>query len=444
MRKLAISIIFLCLTTFNVTMAQVDRQKDLINKQIDEQYNKLEILYKKLHQHPELSFQEIETSKVMVQELKNAGFEVTANFGGNSIVGILRNGNGPVIMLRTDMDALPILEKTGLPYASSVKAINASGNEVPVMHACGHDMHMTVFTGIINTLSMLKKEWKGTLIAIAQQAEERNGGSIEMIKAGLYRKFPVPDFAFAYHVRSNLEAGKIGFCPGPAFANVDDVDITVYGKGGHGAYPHLTKDPVVMASRIVLDLQTIVSREISPLSPAVVTVGTIHGGTQRNIIPDEVKLSLTIRTYTEDVRKQIFEAIKRIATGVALSAGMPEDKMPLVEIGSDPTPSVDNNPALTNRVVAEFRKIVGDENIVQVPPEMVGEDFGLYGKTDPKVPIFLAWLGSANPELIKSCNEKGTIPPPLHSPEFAPEPEKTIRTGVLAMSYALINLFNKK
>lgn len=425
--------------------SQPNDLKNLINQQIDGQYAKYEALYTYLHQHPELSFQEVETSKRMGEELRSLGFEVTPNFGGNSLVGVFKNGKGPVIMIRTDMDALPVEEKTGLPYASTVKTKNDKGDIVSVMHACGHDLHMTVFTGVATTMVQLKKQWQGTLIVIAQQAEERNGGSIAMINAGLFEKFPIPSYALAFHVSSKLEAGTVGLCPGPFFATVDDVDITVYGKGGHGAYPQLTIDPIVIASRIVLDLQTIVSRELSPLTPAVVTVGSFHGGTQRNIIPDEVRLSLTVRSYTEDVRTHILSAIQRIAKGAALTAGMPEDKLPQVTIDPNPTPAVINNPALTETVTKFYKSALGESNVITtVGPEMVGEDFGRYGKTKENIPILLTWLGGVDPKVFEACKLNGTIPPPLHSPQFAPLPEKTIKTGILSMSYSLINLFNKK
>lgn len=427
-----------------ISNAQTNELKDRINQQIDEYYAKYDSLYKYLHQHPELSFQEVETSKRMAKELRSIGFEVTTNFGGNGVVGVFKNGKGPVFMVRTDMDALPVEEKTNLPYASKVKAKNDKGETVSVMHACGHDMHMTVFTGVANTMIQLKKYWQGTLIVIAQQAEERNGGSIAMINDGLFEKFPVPNYAFAFHVNSTLEAGTVGLSSGPFFATVDDVDITIFGKGGHGAYPHKTIDPIVIASRVVLDLQTIVSRELSPLTPAVITVGSFHGGTQRNIIPDEVNLSLTIRSYTDDVRQHILTAIQRIARGAALTAGMPEDKLPIITIDPNPTPSVINNPKLTETVTQLYRSVLGESNVIFVGPEMVGEDFGRYGKTKEKIPILLTWLGSVDPNVLKSCNENGTIPPPLHSPQYFPLPEKTIRTGILSMTYSLINLYNKK
>lgn len=444
MKRLKLIFIITILTVWNNSFAQTNDLKNLINQQIDKQSAKYDSLYIYLHQHPELSFQEVQTSKRMAFELRNAGFDVTTNFGGSGVVGVFKNGKGPVILLRTDMDALPVEEKTGLPYASTVKAKNSKGDMVSVMHACGHDMHMTVFTGVASTMVQLKKQWKGTLLVIAQPAEELNGGSIAMINDGLFEKFPVPNFALAFHVSSSLEAGTVGLCSGPLFATVDNVDITVFGKGGHGAYPQLTIDPIVIASRIVLDLQTIVSRELSPLTPAVVTVGSFHGGTQRNIISDEVKLSLTVRSYTEDVRTHILSAIQRIAKGAALTAGMPEGRLPLVVIDPNPTPAVINSPNLTETVTQFYKNVLGDDKVFLVEPQMVGEDFGSYGKTKEHIPILLTWLGGVDPLVLASCKEKGTIPPPLHSPQFAPLPEKTIKTGVLAMTYSLINLYNKK
>lgn len=280
-------------------------------------------LYKSLHSHPELSFQEVETSKRLANMLREEGYEVTENVGGHGVVAIFQNGKGPTLMLRADMDALPVKEETGLPYASEVTT-SLNGNPVHVMHACGHDIHMSVMIGTAQALMKLKQDWKGTIMLILQPAEERSGGANAMIDDGLFTKFATPDFAIALHANANMPAGTVGICPGYALANVDMVDITVYGQGGHGAYPHTTIDPIVLASRIVLDLQTIVSREISPLEPAVVTVGSFHGGAKGNVIPDEVKLELTLRSYSEEVRNHTIQAIKRITSSLAMSAGLTE------------------------------------------------------------------------------------------------------------------------
>lgn len=400
-------------------------------------------LCKQLHQNPELSFQEFETSKQMAAELKNAGFEVTKNVGGNNVVGVLKNGEGPVIMIRTDMDALPVEEKTGFDFASTKTAENTNGDKVSVMHACGHDIHMSTWTGTVRALVALKKEWKGTLLVIAQQAEEFSGGAGAAIDAGLFKKFPKPDFALAYHINPELESGTIGLVGGPVFAGVKTAEITVYGKGGHGAYPEKCIDPIVIASRIVLDLQTIVSREISPLEPIVVTVGSIHGGTRPNIIPDEVKMELTLRYYSDEAIKKVISAIKRISRSAAETAGMPNDKLPLVSVSPVETPPVLNNSELSKKINGFATEIIGANNIVETSPAMVGEDFGKYGRTPENIPICLIWLGSTSPDLMKELMAKGEKPAPLHSPNLNPDYEKTIQTGIEVMTANVIGLMGK-
>ena len=329
--------------------AQTELESRLENNQ-----DYLQGLYMDLHQAPELSFMEFNTAKKMAGELKSLGFEVQENVEGNTLLGLFRNGDGPVIMVRTDLDALPIEEKTELPYASKVVTTDQDGNQVAAMHACGHDMHMTVWTGTARLMVELKDQWEGTLMMIAQQAEERSGGAKNVLEAGLYQKFPVPDYALAYHVSERLPAGTIGYRSGPIMAGVSSVDITLYGEGGHGAQPDKTIDPVVLAARMIMDIQTIVSRELSPLEPAVVTVGSIHGGTKHNIIPEEVKLQLTIRYYDESVGQHIVTALK-IGNGLAASAGLPPEKFPEVKVQNESTPPVINNPELTNRLVPVLR-----------------------------------------------------------------------------------------
>ncbi|MCG6188093.1 M20 metallopeptidase family protein [Maribellus maritimus] len=415
-----------------------------INKEAGKQTaSMLELCYD-LHRNPELSFQEFETAKKMAAELEKAGFEVTRNFGGNNVVGVLKNGDGPVVMLRTDMDALPVEEKTGFEFASTQTSKNTNGEEVPVMHACGHDIHMSVWAGTIHTLAALKKQWKGTLLVIAQQAEEFSGGAGLAIETGLFQKFPTPDYAMAYHINPELESGTIGLVGGPVFAGVKTVEITVHGKGGHGAYPEKCIDPIVIASRIVLDLQTIVSREISPLEPVVVTVGSIHGGTRPNIIPDEVKMELTLRYYSDEAIEKVIAAINRISKSAALTAGMPEDKLPLVEVSPADTPPVLNNPDLSRKIHSFASEIVTGKNIVEVSPAMVGEDFGKYGRTPKNIPICLIWLGSTSPELMQELETKGEKPAPLHSPLLHPDYEKTIETGIKVMTGNMIGLLSTK
>ena len=412
-------------------------------KEIQMQTQQMYLLCKHLHQNPELSLQEFETSKKMASELRNAGFDVTENFGGNNVVGILKNGEGPVIMIRTDMDALPVDEKTGLDFASTKTAKNSNGDEVPVMHACGHDIHMSVWAGTMHTLAALKKEWKGTLLVIAQQAEEISGGAGLAIENGLFTKFPKPDCALAFHINPELESGKIGLVGGPNFAGVKTARIKVFGKGGHGAYPEKCIDPIVIASRIVLDIQTIVSREISPLEPVVVTVGSIHGGTRPNIIPDEVDLELTLRYYSDEAIEKVISAIKRISKSAAQMAGMPEDQLPLVEIEESETPPVINNVELSSKIREIALGTIGESNIVQTSPAMVGEDFGKYGKTAENIPICLIWLGSTKPELMEKLKSDGKQPYPLHSPLLNPDYEKTIETGIKVMVNNIIGLTDK-
>lgn len=432
--------LFMTFPTFAQKKSLNDRIISVID-QVTDQYNSI---YVDLHQNPELSLLEFKTAEKMASNLESLGFEVHTNFGGTGVVGIFRNGKGKVIMLRTDMDALPVKETTGLPYASSLISKDASGNEVPVMHACGHDLHMTVWLGVLNTLVTLKSEWKGTIVAIAQAAEELSAGAIAMINDGLFRKFPVPDYALAYHVSSLLPAGTIGYNPGSVMAGVNSVNLKIFGSGGHGAMPHTTIDPVVLAARVILDLQTIVSREIDPVKPAVVTVGAIHGGVKNNIIPDEVELLLTFRFFDDEVHEQIKEAIIRISRGLAASAGLPEEKMPQVTFPESYNLPVANNSELVNVTVKSMRDILGQDKVVQVDPVMTAEDFNKYGRTEEKIPIALFWMGGVKEELYRAHLEDGKFLPPLHNPSFAPDFKNSFRGGVAAMSKAMIDLFGNK
>ena len=431
--------ILLILVAMSVQFATSAQLNSAIKKEVENQTAYSLELCKYLHQNPELSFQEFETAKRMAKELKELGFEVSEKVGGNNVVGVFKNGHGPSVLLRTDMDALPIEEKTGLPFASHKKA-DLNGDEVSVMHACGHDIHMSVWTGTLRTLVALKDSWKGTLLVIAQQAEEYSGGAGEAIQAGLFSKFETPDYALAYHINPELESGQIGLRGGPVFAGVKTVDITVYGVGGHGAYPQKCIDPIVVASRIVLDLQTIVSRELNPTEPAVVTVGSIHGGTRPNIIPDEVKLELTLRYFSEETIEKVIAAIERISKHAAKTAGMPDEKLPLVYVVPVETPPVINHHGLSSRVANFAAEIIGKENIVETKPEMVGEDFGKYGLTPENIPICLIWLGSTNPQLMQQLNNKGIKPYPLHSPNLNPDYQKTIETGIHVMTANVMGL----
>jgi hippurate hydrolase len=435
--KLKQALILLFMTNISVAFAQLSSE---VESEIKKQTSEMFSLCKYLHQHPELSLKEFETSKKMAAELRKAGFAVTENFGGNNVVGILKNGDGPVIMLRTDMDALPVEEKTNLAFASTVKSENDNGDEVPVMHACGHDIHMSVWAGTIHTLAALKNKWEGTLLVIAQQAEEISGGAGLAIENGLFAKFPKPDCALAFHINPELESGTIGLTAGPVFAGVKTARIKVFGKGGHGAYPEKCIDPIVIASRIVLDLQTIVSRELSPLEPAVVTVGSIHGGTRPNIIPDEVDLELTLRYYSDETIEKVIAAIKRISKSAAQMAGMPDDKLPVVTIENAETPPVINNEKLAADLKIIAEQTIGVQNIIKTTPAMVGEDFGKYGKTPENIPICLIWLGSTSSQLMKELFVKGEKPAPLHSPYLATDYEKTIETGIRVMTGNVLGL----
>jgi hippurate hydrolase len=415
--------------------------RETVAQKVGADYPSLDAIYKDLHAHPELSLMEERSAAVVARELRAAGFEVTEKIGGHGVVGVLRNGAGPVLYIRTDLDGLPVLEETGLPYASTRRTKDLSGREVATMQACGHDIHMTVFSGVARMLAAVKKHWAGTLVLIGQPAEEIGIGARAMLADGLYRKFPKPDFVIALHDSATLPAGTVGTIEGYAMANVDSVDITVRGLGGHGAYPHTTKDPVVLAARIVVALQTIVSRETRPVDPAVVTVGSIHGGTKHNIIPNEVKLQLTLRSYTDQVRQHTIEAIRRICRGEAIAAGMPDELMPVIAIAEQEfTPATYNDPALTRRVRAALASWLGADNVRNIDPEMGGEDFSRFGRTAEKVPICMFRLGAVAPEKVTESQRTGVPLPSLHSSKFAPVPEPTIKTGVTAMTAAALDL----
>ena len=404
--------------------------------------------YKMLHAAPELSHHEEKTAAFFAAELRKLGYTVTEHIGkyehpewtGYGVVAVLKNGAGPTVLLRTELDALPVDEKTGVPYASKVKAKNDAGVEVSVMHACGHDIHITSMLGTAKTLAGLKNSWHGTLVILGQPAEETIDGARAVLRDGLYANFPKPDYAIALHDNAELETGKVGYTPGYAMASGTAVDIKIRGLGGHGSKPEATKDPIVVAAQVVMALQTIVSRENSPLDPAVVTVGSIHGGTRYNIIPDEVNLQLTVRTYKEEVRKKILASIERITKGVAMAAGIPEDRAPIVKVSeTEVTSSTFNEPQLIERMVGTFKKALGEENVVKISPMMASEDFG-YLSLDQKIPSAIFWLGAVDPAKVKASREGGAPLPSLHSALFAPVPEPTLRTGVKAMTSVVLEL----
>ncbi len=438
-----------CVAILGVSVAPAAETIDTL---LDRDLPRLVEMYKSFHASPELSHHEEKTSAVVAKELKSLGFTVIERIGkydraewvGYGVAAVLKNGAGPTVLVRTDMDGLPVEERTALPYASKVATKTESGQEVKVMHACGHDVHMTSLLGAARLLVDLKDRWRGTLVMIGQPAEETIDGARAMLSDGLYDKVPRPDFALALHDNGELAAGKVAFCPEYALASSSSVDITIRGVGGHGSKPEIAKDPIVIAAQVVVALQTIVSREVSPLDSAVVTVGSIHGGTKRNIIPTEVKLLLTVRAYRDEVRKKLLASIERIATHTALAAGIPKELAPIVEVlEGESTPATYNDPALTQRVKAACEQALGAENVLPWPQIMASEDFGHFGLENRQIPCCIFWLGAADPAKVAASKESGTPLPSLHSAWFAPLPEPTLRTGVKAMTSAVLDLLKK-
>jgi len=427
-------------------------QQSPVEKAADGELPSLLAIYKDIHSHPELSWHEERTSALIAKELRAVGCEVIEQFGkydnpnlkGYGVIGIMKNGDGRTVLVRTDMDALPVEEETGLPYASKVVTKNEEGKDVHVAHACGHDAHMAAFVGTARVLQRLKDEWHGTVMFVAQPAEETVSGARALLKAGLYNRFGKPDFALGYHDNAFLETGKIGICEGYTYANADSVNITVRGVGGHGAYPHKTKDPIVVSAEIINALQTIVSRENNPIDPAVVTVGSIHGGTKHNIIPDEVKMQLTVRTYKSDVRDRVLAEIDRITKGCAVTAGIPPERAPIVDVLKDQfCPATYNNPELTKRLVAVWKKQLGEDQVVKTDPTMGAEDFSEYSLPDHSIPAVDFWIGAVDPEKIAEYKKEGKELPSLHSSKFAPVPEPTIRVGIIGMTSAVLELMKR-
>ncbi len=440
--------LLVCLGTLLCTPALAQQSLDAL---IDRDIAALVTTYKSLHAAPELSHYEEKTATFLAAQLRAIGYTVTERVGkyegpewtGYGVVAVMKNGAGPTVLLRTELDALPVDEKTGLPYASKVKMKNDAGQEVSVMHACGHDIHITNMIGTAKMLTELKSQWQGTLVILGQPAEEVVDGARSVLRDGLYERFPKPDYVIALHDSADLEAGKVGYTPGYAMASSTSVDIKIRGLGGHGARPESTKDPIVVAAQVILALQTIVSREDSPLDPVVVTVGSIHGGTKHNIIPDEVNLQLTVRTYKEEVRKKVLASIERITRGIATAAGIPEDRAPIVKVSDlQATTATYNDPQLSERLATVFVKALGQDNVVKLPPVMMSEDFGFLS-LDQKIPATLFTLGAVEPAKVKLSKETGTPLPSLHSALFAPLPEPALRTGIKAMTSAVLDLMKK-
>ena len=392
-------------------------------------------LYQDLHSHPELAFQEIRSAARLAAEARAAGFAVTEKVGGTGVVAVMVNGPGPVLLIRTDMDGLPVPEETGLPYASTAMGKGTDGQMTPVMHACGHDVHMAVWTGVARRMAAERSAWSGTLVMVAQPAEEVISGAAAMLGDGLFTRFPKPQFALALHDNGDMPAGTVSVPPGPALAAGSSVDIIVHGIGGHGAYPATTKDPIVLAANIITGLQTLVSRENDPFTPAVITVGSIHGGTKRNIISDEVKLAITVRSYDLKQQQRLIDGIRRVARGEAIAVGMPDDKLPEISI-VESTPPTLNTPALASRLDALFVKQFGQARVVTLRPSMASEDFNAYGRADPSIETAIFWLGAVKQSTFDAARLAGTTLPSLHSSKFAPDPVPTLATGVAAMTAA--------
>jgi len=424
---------FLLVTLTTVTYAQAPSRSG----EVETIYSDARALYLDLHQNPELSSHETQTAAKLAGRLRDLGYGVTEQVGGTGVVALLKNGAGPTVMLRTELDALPVEEKTGLPYASKVRAKDDSGRDVGVMHACGHDLHMASLFGTAAIMAHNKAAWHGTLILIGQPAEETISGAKRMIEDGLMTRFPKPDVALALHVGNQLAAGKVGLGPGHRFSNADSLRITIYGKGGHGSQPNSTIDPIVIAARTVVALQTIVSREVKPGEVAVVTIGYIQAGTKNNIIPDQAELGITVRSYKPEVRKQVLAAIARITKAEANAAGaLREPKIEHYEA----TDAVYNDPALTQRLEGVLESTLGKENVVVEDPGMASEDFSFF--TAQGIPSFYFSLGGADPDKFTEAKATGTNLPSNHSPLFAPDVDLALHTGIAAEVALLRNLLN--
>ena len=426
------------------TLAIAPAHADALNDSIKADLPSLMEIYRDLHANPELSGEEVQTAAKLAKEARRLGFAVTEKVGGTGVVAVMKNGEGPTVMIRADMDGLPLVEKTGLPFASKVMAKTRQGIDTGVMHACGHDTHMTGWVGTARQLSARKDEWSGTLVMILQPAEETGEGAKAMLHDGLYTRFPKPDYVLAFHDAAGAPAGYIGYAPGFALANVDSVDIEIPGVGGHGAYPHTTKDPIVLASRIVGALQTLVSREIDPQDSAVVTVGSFQAGFKHNIIPDKANLLLTVRSYSDETRAKLLDGIKRIAIGEAQAAGMPEDKMPTVTTRDDEfTPATYNSPEFSMEMAKIFEERFGKDRVRQSKPVMGGEDFSRFRRADESINSMIFWVGGVPMAEYQAAEKEGTKLPSLHSPLWAPDAEKVIATGAEALTAAALNLMKK-
>lgn len=414
-----------------------------IGATIAEDMDGLMTLYRDLHANPELSLQETSTAAKLARRLKALKFKVSEKVGGTGVVAVLENGTGPVLLIRADMDGLPVVEQTGLEFASKVRTKTPEGVETGVMHACGHDTHMTAFIETAKLLAAKKKDWKGTLVMILQPAEEVGKGARLMLEDGLYTRFPRPTHAIAFHDAANLEAGKIGYTPGFALANVDSVDIVVKGVGGHGAYPQTTRDPIVLGSRIVTSLQTLISREQEPQDPAVVTVGSFQAGAKHNIIPDEARLLLTVRSYSDETRAKLIKGIERIAKGEAIAAGIPDDRMPEVLVKDEFTPSTYNPPEFAEQMAGVLTTHFPQGRVEKTPAVMGGEDFGRFYRADKSINSFIFWVGGVPADKMAAAEAGQTSLPSLHSPFWAPQADQVIATASEAMTVLALDILKK-
>lgn len=445
MRNLLAGVAALALSALGAAPAAAQQADPAIQAQIKKDMPSLMAIYADLHANPELSFMEVRSAAILAAEARKLGFKVTEKVGGTGIVAVMENGPGPVVLLRADMDGLPVIEQTGLPGASKIRVTTKEGVETGVMHACGHDTHMTAWVGVARRMAANKDKWSGTLVMIGQPAEERGAGARMMLEDGLYTRFPKPQYALAFHDAAQFPAGQIGYTPGYALANVDSVDVLVKGVGGHGAYPQTTKDPIVLASRIVGALQTLVSREISPLDSAVVTVGSFHAGAKHNIISDEAKLQLTVRSYSDEVRNHLLDGIARIAKGEAIAAGMPDDKMPVVTVQKDEyTPATYNTPEFTEEMAAFLKTQFGEARVTKMPPVMGGEDFSRFSRDANKdVKSLIIWVGGVPRAEYDAAQKAGKSLPSLHSPFWAPEADTVIETATEALTGMAMKLMGK-
>ncbi len=434
----------LALVSFTPLRAASAETRQAVQARVAAEFASLEAIYRQLHANPELAFMEFETAALLAKELRALGIEVTEKVGNTGVVGVLKNGAGPTVLLRADMDGLPVKELVDIPWASKAVKKDITGKEYPTMHACGHDLHVTGLIGAARTLVALKDRWRGTIVFIGQPAEEGVSGARAMLTDGLYTRFPRPDYALGLHVFSYLPAGLVGYTEGPAYASSWSVDVAVRGVGGHGSTPHVTKDPVVLAAQIVLALQTIVSRELAPGTPAVVTVGSIHGGTRRNIIGEEVKLELTLRGYDDKVMEQLVAAIRRICDGLGRAAGMPEDRLPVVALQPGRANVTVNTPELTRKLAETFRTWFGADRVQPVPPITGAEDFSEYGRTVHRVPAVIWTVGAGDPAQIEAAKKQGKSVPTNHSPDARFLHDPTLQACVTSLTAATLELMPVK